>query len=72
MRVARQIRAASIYWHATGFGTSEQMQPSKQEHFGMSIVEAMSAGAVPIAFDAGGPRETVDPGANGYLWSAPS
>jgi glycosyltransferase involved in cell wall biosynthesis len=47
-------RKSSIYWHATGFGTSEAEQPSKQEHFGMSIVEAMSAGAVPIAFNAGG------------------
>ena len=37
-------RRSSIYWHATGFGSSA---PSKQEHFGMSIIEAMSAGAVP-------------------------
>jgi glycosyltransferase involved in cell wall biosynthesis len=36
----------------------------------MSIIEAMSAGAVPLAFDAGGPRETIRPGANGYLWSS--
>ena len=34
----------------------------------MSIVEAMSAGAVPLAFDAGGPKESIRPGVNGYLW----
>jgi glycosyltransferase involved in cell wall biosynthesis len=34
----------------------------------MSIVEAMSAGAVPLAFDSGGPREIIRQGANGYLW----
>ena len=62
-------RKSSIYWHATGFGTSEAEQPSKQEHFGMSIVEAMSAGAVPIAYNAGGPREIIKPGVSGYLWS---
>jgi glycosyltransferase involved in cell wall biosynthesis len=60
---------SSIYWHATGYGTSEAEQPGKQEHFGMSIVEAMSAGAVPIAFNSGGPREIIDPGVNGYLWN---
>ena len=35
----------------------------------MSIVEAMSAGVVPVAFDAGGPRETINPGIDGYLWN---
>jgi glycosyltransferase involved in cell wall biosynthesis len=63
-----EYRQAAIYWHATGFGSDENSQPSKQEHFGMSIVEAMSAGAVPFAFDAGGPRETIRPGINGHLW----
>lgn len=66
----QEYRVASIYWHATGFGFHEDDRPSKQEHFGMSIIEAMSAGAVPLAFDAGGPRETIRPGANGYLWSS--
>ena len=59
-------RASSIYWHATGFGTRA---PSKQEHFGMSIIEAMSAGAVPIALNSGGPQETINHGINGYLWN---
>ena len=62
---------SSIYWHATGFGTSEAKQPGLQEHFGMSIVEAMSAGAVPIAFNSGGPREVIGPGINGFLWNTP-
>ena len=35
----------------------------------MSIIEAMSAGAVPIAFNAGGPQETISAGVNGYLWN---
>jgi glycosyltransferase involved in cell wall biosynthesis len=28
----------------------------------------MSAGAVPIVYDGGGPREFVDSGSNGFLW----
>ena len=63
-----EYRKAPIYWHATGFGSDENNQPSKQEHFGMSIVEAMSAGAVPLAFDAGGPKEIIRSGVSGYLW----
>jgi glycosyltransferase involved in cell wall biosynthesis len=34
----------------------------------MSIIEAMSAGAVPIVYDGGGPREFVNSGSNGFLW----
>lgn len=67
-RLRRAYRKAAIYWHATGFGSDENERPSKQEHFGMSIVEAMSAGTVPFAFDAGGPKECIRPGVNGYLW----
>jgi glycosyltransferase involved in cell wall biosynthesis len=63
------FRKSSIYWHATGFGSCAARQPMRQEHLGMSIIEAMSAGAVPIAFNSGGPREIIDPGVNGYLWN---
>jgi len=37
------------------------------EHFGISVVEAMSAGCVPIVHDSGGPREIVQDGV-GYRW----
>lgn len=63
-----QYRRALLYWHGTGFGFSPTLEPSKHEHFGMSIVEAMSAGSVPLAFDSGGPREIIRPGLTGHLW----
>jgi O-antigen biosynthesis protein len=66
-----EYQAASIYWHATGYGCDHQHEPSKQEHFGMSIVEAMSAGAVPLVYNGGGPREIVESGINRFLWSDP-
>jgi glycosyltransferase involved in cell wall biosynthesis len=58
---------ASIYWHAAGFGA----EPASiaVEHFGISIVEAMSAGAVPIVFDGGGPAEVVRHEIDGFRWS---
>lgn len=64
-------RRAPLYWHATGYGCDEDEAPSRLEHFGMSIVEAMSAGAPPLAFDGGGPRETIQPGLSGDLWRTP-
>ncbi|MBN1567898.1 MAG: glycosyltransferase [Acidobacteria bacterium] len=62
-------RRASIYWHATGFGQSQEEHPGKQEHFGMTTVEAMSAGAVPIVINSGGHRESVSDGYCGFLWN---
>jgi len=58
---------SSIYWHATGLGT---IHPGRQEHFGISIVEAMSAGVVPVVINKGGPREIIRSGVNGYLWNS--
>ena len=37
------------------------------EHFGITIVEAMSASCVPIVHDSGGPREIVD-AETGFRW----
>lgn len=62
-------RRAAIYWHATGFGFSEDRHPERQEHFGITTVEAMSAQAVPVVIDSGGQRETVAHGVNGFRWS---
>ncbi|HEX4230972.1 MAG TPA: glycosyltransferase [Bryobacteraceae bacterium] len=62
-------RRASIYWHATGYGHSADKHPGKQEHFGMTTVEAMSAGAVPVVINSGGQRETVVHESCGYLWN---
>ncbi|MBK8834419.1 MAG: glycosyltransferase [Anaerolineae bacterium] len=42
--------------------------PDQAEHFGMSIVEAMSAGAVPVVFAEGGPAEIILPGKDGLVW----
>lgn len=66
----RLYQKSSIYWHATGLGTLEAIQPGKQEHFGISIIEAMSAGVVPVVLNRGGPREIIKPGVNGYLWNS--
>lgn len=61
---------AKIYWHASGFGEDLSKNPELAEHFGMSTVEAMSFGAVPVVINAGGQREIVDGKENGFLWNS--
>lgn len=60
---------AKIFWSASGFGIDETKEPEKVEHFGMTVVEAMAGGAVPIVFSAGGHKEIITDGENGFLWS---
>lgn len=71
-RLHDAYRRASIYWHAAGFGQNERRDPGAFEHFGIAPVEAMSAGAVPIVFDGGGVRESVENGKSGFLWKSES
>ena len=64
----RLFAESSIYWHASGFGEDEQRTPERFEHFGITVVEALAAGAVPIVYGAGGPAEIVQDGVHGYHW----
>jgi glycosyltransferase involved in cell wall biosynthesis len=60
---------AKIYWHASGYGEDLKKHPEFAEHFGISTVEAMGAGAVPVVINAGGQKEIVTNGENGFLWN---
>lgn len=59
---------AKIFWTASGYGIDEETDPEKVEHFGMTTVEAMSAGCVPIVLGKGGQKEIVEEGETGFLW----
>ena len=59
---------AKIYWHAAGYGVDEFLHPEETEHFGMTVVEAMDSGAVPLVVAKGGLTEIVTDSQNGYLW----
>jgi glycosyltransferase involved in cell wall biosynthesis len=63
---------AKIFWSGSGYGISEDVEPTRVEHFGISVVEAMSAGAVPIITEKGGHREIIESGKSGYFWSDPA
>jgi glycosyltransferase involved in cell wall biosynthesis len=59
---------AKIFWSASGYRVDEDKNPEKVEHFGITVVEAMAGGAVPLIYEAGGHKEIITDGVNGYLW----
>ncbi len=62
-------RRASLYWHAQGFNSDARTRPEAQEHFGISTVEAMAAGAIPLVYATAGPREIVAPVNPDWTWT---
>ena len=60
-------REAKVYLHAGGWDVDTIAHPEAAEHFGITILEAMSAGCIPIVYAAGGPAEIVKHGVNGFL-----
>lgn len=63
------VEQGKIYWHATGLDESETRSPILMEHFGITTVEAMAAGCVPVVIGAGGQKEIVTTG-SGFLWTS--
>lgn len=60
---------SKIFWSAAGFGVNEEKEPYKVEHFGISTVEAMAAGCVPLVVGKGGYKEIVEDEVDGFLWN---
>ena len=61
--------AAKIYWHAAGYQINQDIHPEAAEHFGITVVEAMASGLVPVVVDKGGLPEIVNNNKNGFHWS---
>lgn len=65
----KSLGIAKIFWHAAGYQEDEKKDPDKFEHFGITTVEAMAAGAIPIVIAKGGQPEIIEDGVNGLLWN---
>jgi glycosyltransferase involved in cell wall biosynthesis len=64
-----QVYAESkIYWHASGFGEDLIIHPERAEHFGITTVEAMANGLVPVVINAGGQKEIIRDSQDGFLF----
>jgi len=63
------LSEASIFWHASGHGEDLERHPERAEHFGIAVIEAMAAGAVPVVVDRAGPAEIVRDGVDGRTWA---
>lgn len=62
------LSKSTIYWHASGLGTNEEKYPVMMEHFGITVVEAMASGCIPIVIDKGGPAEILVNAKIPLLW----
>lgn len=61
---------AKIYWHFAGFKIDENKNPEKTEHLGIAPLEAMAKEILTFAYKAGGPKEYIKNGKNGFLFSS--
>jgi len=59
---------AKIFWSAAGFGSDENSTPEVMEHFGITLVEAMASGCIPVVYNGGGHKEIVND-EFGFLWN---
>ncbi len=57
--IEKLLGKSTIYWHAAGFGENSNKYPIKMEHFGISTVEAISAGCIPVVYANGGLPEII-------------
>jgi glycosyltransferase involved in cell wall biosynthesis len=48
-------KRAKIYWHGMGYLEDVETNPIRTEHFGITVIEAMSYGCVPLVHDSGNP-----------------
>lgn len=67
-KLTELLKQAAVYWHATGFGLDESEHPEKMEHFGISTVEAMASGAIPVVIGKGGQIEIMGSDLKELLW----
>ncbi len=68
-QLKRLYQRAAIFWHAAGYGVNPLQHPERMEHFGITTVEALAAGCVPIVYNGGGLSEIIKNGDNGFLFS---
>jgi glycosyltransferase involved in cell wall biosynthesis len=62
--------SARIFWHGAGMNEDESRHPDKFEHFGITTVEAIASGCVPVVIGVAGQLEIVKHKETGFLWNS--
>lgn len=65
----RLYRLSTYFWHFTGLGVDENKNPELVEHLGITPLEAMASCCLTFCYSAGGPKELIKDGQNGFLFS---
>jgi glycosyltransferase involved in cell wall biosynthesis len=68
--LATALSRAGLYIHGCGLGLEYGVVPELCEHLGLAILEAMSAGCIPLAVSRGGAVEFIEHGVNGFLYDS--
>ncbi len=66
--VEELLAESSLFWHATGLDEDVEAHPWVFEHFGITTVEAMAAGCVPVVINKAGQPEIVEDDVSGRLF----
>jgi GT2 family glycosyltransferase/glycosyltransferase involved in cell wall biosynthesis len=61
---------AYLYVHATGLGKDEEKHPDEFEHFGITPIEAMTFGCIPIVYSVGGAADLIQELEVGYTYKS--
>ncbi len=67
----RHYAEARFFWHAAGYGVDETAHPEQVEHFGITTVEAMSYGVIPLVIGKGGQKEILTGDLAHLTWNEP-
>ncbi len=61
-------RTGDFYLHFAGWGINEKSHPERTEHLGITPLEAMSYGCIPLCYASGGIPEIVKDGVTGHTF----
>lgn len=67
-RLIELYGTSKIFWSASGYKEDPIKHPKKMEHFGISLVEAMAAGCIPLVYNGGGYKEILSQFKE-FLWN---
>ncbi|KKP61421.1 MAG: Glycosyl transferase, partial [Candidatus Roizmanbacteria bacterium GW2011_GWC2_34_23] len=68
-KLDKLYKLSNYFWHFTGLGIDENEHPEMVEHFGITPLEAIASGCLTFCYSAGGPKELIIDGENGFLFS---